>query len=81
MWARVDSQQWKHDDDEMISAQKLLKEGQESGHLGQYSIIPINLSSEPGFEALGFALSDILFHYGERVRELSLDSTCKLKVY
>ncbi|OCH85629.1 hypothetical protein OBBRIDRAFT_739561 [Obba rivulosa] len=40
-----------------------------------YSIEPISLHTEGGFDALAFALPDMLRKFGGRIREISIDST------
>jgi hypothetical protein len=76
----VASTKWKRDEDEVKSAKILLEEARESGKHGLYTVEPISLEEEDGFKALAFTLPDLLRKFGGRVRELSLDSACKLYV-
>ncbi|EGO04979.1 hypothetical protein SERLA73DRAFT_44838 [Serpula lacrymans var. lacrymans S7.3] len=75
IWSKIGSQQWKRDEDEMVSAKMLLEEGCKQGGLGVYSVLPIELIPEPSLEALAFVLPDALKQWGGRIQELSLDST------
>jgi hypothetical protein len=77
IWSKIDSQNWKRDEDELKSAKMLLEEARKPGKHGLYTVEPIPLHEEDGLTAIAFALPDILRKFGGRVRELSLDSTCE----
>ncbi|KAJ6522810.1 hypothetical protein DFH09DRAFT_1330397 [Mycena vulgaris] len=80
IWADINTSEWKHDPDELKSANILLDEFSRSkpdpktGKKPLYSVEPIQLTGEPGFTAIAFALPQLLREVGGRVRELSLDS-------
>ncbi|KAJ7278651.1 hypothetical protein C8J57DRAFT_1059197, partial [Mycena rebaudengoi] len=81
MWAEANAMEWKRDPDELKSANILLEEftspqPQTGKDESMYSIEPIRLTPQPGFNAIAFALPKILREVGGRVRELSLDSAC-----
>ncbi|KAF9236603.1 hypothetical protein BU15DRAFT_7754, partial [Melanogaster broomeanus] len=59
LWADIDSQKWKRDNDELISVNILLREGRE-GKLGSYVIEPIEINPEPRLSAIAFTLPEIL---------------------
>lgn len=77
LWAQHHSKQWKLDENQRRSAEMLLDKGQTAGALGTYRIEPITLHSEAGFDALAFALPDMLLKFGGRIREISIDSACE----
>ncbi|KAG6848015.1 hypothetical protein H0H93_004170 [Arthromyces matolae] len=66
------SEKWKRHSDEMESARLLLKDKKHQE--GLYQVTPIPLDDVEGFTALAFSLPEVLLRWGERVREISLDS-------
>ena len=76
-WAQQDRLKWKRDDDEVKSAQILLEEAR-AGHAGNgmYSVAPVKLPEEDGFQGIAFALPEVIRKWGGRIRELALDSAC-----
>jgi hypothetical protein len=76
LMSHIDSQKWKRDEDQLVSAIKLLEEGQTKGGLGMYEAGPIPLYAEDGFSGLAWMLPEMLQQWGSRIREVSLDSTC-----
>jgi len=77
IWSKINSQNWKCDEDELKSTKTLLEEAQKPGKHGLYTMEPIPLHEEDGLTAVAFTLPDILRKFGGRVCELSLDSTCE----
>jgi hypothetical protein len=78
MWAKIDSKNWKRDEDELTSAQLLLNEGGSAGGLGVYRVEAVPIDPEPGLTVIAFSLPEILNQWGGRIRELSMDSTCEI---
>lgn len=74
LWSAAESKKWKRDEDEVASAKVLLKEW--TGKVGHRAEI-IELKPEPGLIALAFVLPDLLEKWNDRIREVSMDSTCK----
>ncbi|KAJ7787808.1 hypothetical protein B0H14DRAFT_2399159 [Mycena olivaceomarginata] len=79
MWSEHSAKEWKHNVDELVSANILLDEFRSPAPMtglneGLYSVEPIPLALEHGFTAIAFALPKLLCETGGRIRELSLDS-------
>ncbi|KAG6848130.1 hypothetical protein H0H93_003112 [Arthromyces matolae] len=77
IWHEHNSQKWKRSEDEVESARKLIQEAMQidNGRSELYKVAPITLHSEDGFTAIAFALPGILDQWGNKIREISLDST------
>ncbi|KAF5343057.1 hypothetical protein D9758_011133 [Tetrapyrgos nigripes] len=74
------SQRWKRDPDEVKSAKILLEESsKKSNDSGNhYTIEAIDLSLVEGYIGLAFTLPDVLLKWGGQIREILLDSACKI---
>ena len=70
-WAQLNETKWRLDDDQVLSAIKLLdsKQGRE------VDIIPT--VREDGIDAIAFAFKGVLEEIGEEIVEVAMDSTCK----
>lgn len=77
LWSNIESRKWRRDDDEVISATKLLREWQEKE--GRRTEL-VELKDEPGLIALAFLLPDLLEKWASRIREISMDSACTFLV-
>lgn len=81
IWYAHSSAQWKRDPDELKSANILLEEAwrsRSSSSINVYAVEPIPLHDEEGFTAIAFALPELLRQWAGSIREISLDSACKL---
>ncbi len=58
LWQEESSKKWKHDQDELKSAQKIIKEASSSSNLCAVESIPLH--DEPGFTAVAFSLPKVL---------------------
>jgi len=76
LWSDQTCKNWKRDPDEVKSAKILLDEASKPqlGQKGLYVVQPIPLHDEPGFTAIAFALPEVLWQWGGRIREVALDS-------
>lgn len=77
LWHDQKSKQWKLDPDEVKSARVLIEKASKDLK-SLYRVDPIALPEEDGFTGLAFSLPEILQQWGGRIREISLDSTCKM---
>ena len=62
----------------MTSAKEILTEAADND---KSPVIPITLPTEEGITALAFSIPSILQPWGSRIREVSLDSSCKYTLY
>lgn len=81
-WQNITSKAWKRADDEVASAKILLEEARQPDKDRPilYTVEPIPITPEDGVTAIAFALPHFLRQYGGQIRELALDSACKLKL-
>lgn len=79
LWHNHNSQQWKRDENKVISARILIEEASKKGPGpgGMYKVTPIPLNEETGFTAIAFSLPEMLRKWGGTIREISLDSACQ----
>lgn len=78
LWSRLSSRSWKRDEDEIQSARILLKEFQKPSADHLYTVEPMPVEQGEGITVIAFALPENLRQWGGRLRELQLDSTCRL---
>lgn len=71
LWTKENEGAWKLDDDQVISAQKLIEK-----HAGK-EVILVSTRNEPGMVALAFALKEPLEKWGEQTLEIAFDGTCE----
>ncbi len=77
LWSRLNETDWKRDEDQLVSARKLLKEAEEAHGLGSYHAQIITLPTEDErYSALAWCLPDMHLQWGGRIREVALDSAC-----
>lgn len=78
IWQEIQSKQWKRDEDELVSAKKLLQEYSDSGTLPdkKLAVQEVVLPELDGFKAIAFVLPHLLGTWGTNIREIALDSTC-----
>jgi hypothetical protein len=81
MWSQHSAKEWKHNVDELVSANILLNklrspEPTTGLNKGRYSVEPIPLALEHSFTAIAFALPKLLHEMGGHIQELSLDLAC-----
>jgi len=69
-WSHVNESVWRLDDDQVVSAKRVL----ESFDGSATETIPI--TPEPGISTIAFALKEPIDSYGGRTAELAMDSTC-----
>lgn len=69
-WAQLNMDRWRLKDDQVESAQAILK------RVDGINITVIPIPPEDGINAIAFAFKDILEDYGEEVIEVAMDSTC-----
>jgi len=77
IWSKIDSKSWGRGENELESAKILLEKAHKPGKHELYTVEPIPLHEEDGLAVIAFALPDILWKFGGRVHELSLNSTCE----
>ncbi|KAG6825491.1 hypothetical protein H0H92_003572 [Tricholoma furcatifolium] len=78
MWHEHSSRKWKRNNNEVESAKILIQEARQDTQedlSNLYIVEPIALHTEEGFTALAFSLPAFLRQWGEKIREISLDST------
>jgi hypothetical protein len=73
LWLKLTQKNWRMDDDQLISAAKLLQHWALK-HPDQISAI--ESFEEPGMQNIGFAFRSILLLLGPKTREAALDGTC-----
>ena len=73
IWREAASAEWKLDEDELVSARKVL----EKEDLGPYKMESIPLPTFEGSTVIAFSLPDMLRTHASTVREFILDSACK----
>ena len=76
LWSDHASKQWKHNPDEVKSAEILIEEVSRNRN-SLYTVGPIPLYHEEGFTAIAFTLPEIMHQWGGRIWEAVLDSTCR----
>ena len=74
-WADAHSKQWRLDENELVSARKLLNRASK-GETVPYKVEMIPIQSPDGYESFGFSLKNIAEQWGARIREIAIDSTC-----
>jgi hypothetical protein len=77
IWIGHCSQQWKRDEDEVKSANKLLREAAMLPETSLYQVVEIPLTERDGFTAIALSLPQALRQFGGKIREISLDSACE----
>jgi len=71
-WAQLNEEKWRLDDDQVLSATKLLEK--KEGHAVE--IIPT--IREDGINAIAFTFKGVLEDIGGDIIEVAMDSTCTL---
>lgn len=77
IWSKIDSKNWKWDENELKSAKILLEEAHKLGKHGLYTVEHIPLHEEDELTMIAFVLPDILWKFSGRLQELSLDLMCE----
>lgn len=81
LWEHNDSKNWKRADNEVESAKKLLEELANEvleGKVSSKVIDEVSLTQEEGHIAFAFGLPGHLQQWSSRIREISIDSACKI---
>jgi hypothetical protein len=82
LWAKQDRKKWRRHDDEVISAQKLLSEAENTTvSNGLSKALPIKIPNRDGFVAIAWAVPELLQKWGGQLREIALDSACKPYIF
>ncbi|KAF8991912.1 hypothetical protein BDZ89DRAFT_973611 [Hymenopellis radicata] len=70
-WTRLNEKEWRLDDDQVKSAEKLIKSVED------YTTMVIPITPRPGIHAIAFALKEPLDAIGDEIVEVAMDSTWK----
>lgn len=77
MWHNLVKAKWKSDVDEITSARNLLKKGSKPGGLSKYEVEEICITEPGGMSVIAFSIPEMIKMWGDRVREIALDSACR----